>query len=113
MFLETGKAELAEETVRRALRMEIARSGKDHWVVGNIRAKLARVMASRRAYEEASSQLEIAYPLHVKDLGLDHHRTREIAEQAAALFDAWHGAEPGAGHDKTAAVWRSRIDPEG
>ena len=113
MFLETGKMELAEETVRRALQIVISGTGENHWITGNIRAKLARVLASRHEFDEASRQLEIAYPLHVKDLGPGHHRTREIAEQAAALFDAWHGAEPGAGHDKAAAVWRSRIDPEG
>jgi hypothetical protein len=34
--------------------------------------------------------------------------TRPCARELAALYDAWHLAEPGAGHDEQALVWRER-----
>ena len=36
-------------------------------------------------------------------------RLREALERIVQLYDAWHAAEPDAGHDAQAASWRAQL----
>tara|TARA_B100002052_G_scaffold296012_1_gene323605 strand:- start:821 stop:1006 length:186 start_codon:yes stop_codon:yes gene_type:complete len=43
-------------------------------------------------------------------LGVSHPRTIESLEAVIEFHDAWHQAEPDAGHDAKAEAYRSQLD---
>ncbi len=64
--------------------------------------KLERYADAETALLEAHGILEAA-------LGTAHKRTRDVVRLLADLHDAWHEAEPDAGHDAKAAGWRAKL----
>ena len=63
-------------------------------------------------HEEALPFAVENYEGRLKNLGAEAPNTRKAAQILADLYESWHAAEPDAGHDGPAALWRSRSHPE-
>ncbi len=83
---------------------------------GNIRRlgpfllTLGQSRAATGSFLEAEADLNEAFAILN---GLEKVKVKDRVKALAALIDlqdAWHAAEPGAGHDENAAEWRARLE---
>ncbi|MEZ5966188.1 MAG: serine/threonine-protein kinase [Planctomycetota bacterium] len=59
-------------------------------------------------HARARDELLEAHALAVRAWGAEHEQTAIVVERITAMFDAWHAADPEAGHDREAESWRAR-----
>ncbi len=109
LLREIGQLEQAErlgaeavETARRAL-------PTGHWHTAVYLGHHALTLAAMERFAEAEERYIEAHALLEAALGPDHDRTITNIKSLAALYDAWHAAEPDAGHDARAAEWREKL----
>ncbi|TVQ51245.1 MAG: serine/threonine protein kinase [Phycisphaerales bacterium] len=69
-----------------------------------------RTLAGMERFAEAEEHFLEAAEIYEAALGADHDRTIAISEHLANLYDAWHDAQPDAGHDADAEKWRAKVD---
>lgn len=81
-------------------------SGPNERILGIYLVKLADAFAGVRSFDDAEGLYLEAYPMLAQGLGASHARTRECAQGLADLYEAWHAASPGEGHDQRIAHWR-------
>ncbi|MCW5777131.1 MAG: tetratricopeptide repeat protein [Phycisphaeraceae bacterium] len=93
----------AVETAKRVL-------PEGHWYTAGFLVQHARTLAAMERFAEAEERYLEAHSMFEAALGPEHERTISIIRRLADLYDAWHAAEPDAGHDAKAAEWRSRLD---
>jgi serine/threonine protein kinase len=76
-------------------------------VLGRARAlqDLGRYADAEAALRDAAEQCERSEPTRRR------HWTN-VVEQHVQLYDAWHAAEPGAGHDAEAEAWRAMLEED-
>ncbi|XHC25088.1 serine/threonine-protein kinase [Phycisphaerales bacterium ac7] len=94
------------ETGRRVL-------DSDDWLIGNFLAKRGRALEELRRYGDAADSMLEGHAILTKARGEDDVQTRRVVGYLADLYDAWHQAEPDAGHDTSAAEWRAKLDESG
>ncbi|MFB3431295.1 MAG: tetratricopeptide repeat protein [Phycisphaerales bacterium] len=94
------------ETGRRVL-------DSDDWLIGNFLAKRGRALEELRRYGDAADSMLEGHAILTKARGEDDVQTRRVVGYLADLYDAWHQAEPDAGHDASAAEWRAKLDESG
>ncbi len=70
---------------------------------------LGKARAGVAEFPAAEANLLEAYPIAVKYRGPTHRDVRDCAKDIAAMYTAWHAAEPGAGHDAKAAQWNATL----
>ncbi len=92
----------AVETARRIL-------SEGHWHTAVFLGHHARTLAAMERFAEAEERALEAHAIFEAALGPAHARTIGIIREIADLYDAWHAAEPDAGHDARAAEWRARL----
>jgi len=80
-----------------------------HWHTAVFLGHHARTLAAMERFAEAEEQYLEAQAFFEAALGPDHDRTITNIRSLADLYDAWHAAEPDAGHDARAAQWRARL----
>jgi len=80
--------------------------GADHWFIGNFNGKRGRALQGLGRFAEAESAMLEAHGLLVAERGESNGQTTRVAKSLADLYDEWHEAEPGAGHDAQADQWR-------
>ncbi|MEO1130730.1 MAG: serine/threonine-protein kinase, partial [Planctomycetota bacterium] len=112
LLVQMGSPEEGEAMIRGVIEDGSTEWGARSWAVGNMHGKLAETLAAQGRYAEAQRELDVAYALHVEQLGTAHHRTLEIVELCARIHDEWHAVAPGDGHDVTAATWRALLQQE-
>ena len=91
----------AVERARRAL-------PQGHWYLGIFLQDYGKTLAKLGRYDEAETALLEAHATFDRAFGSDHARTTKAVDALIDLYDAWQQAEPNAGHDASAAQWRSR-----
>jgi hypothetical protein len=72
---------------------------------------LGKARAAQGKFKPAEAALKEAYDAYVAFGGPGNRGAQVSAESLAALYDAWHTADPSQGFDRTAAEWRSRLTP--
>lgn len=92
----------AVETGRRIL-------GDDSWQIGNLLGKRGRALQVLERSDEAAEVMREAHPILTAAIGDEHEQTQRVVGYLADLYDQWHEAQPGAGHDVSAAEWRARL----
>ena len=98
--------ELADEAV-----MVGTRFGESDWRVGTLLVERGHTLRSLERYEEAADAILQAHETIASALGDEHPETRQVMIAVADLHEAWHAADPDAGHDGTAAEWRAKLQP--
>ena len=69
-----------------------------------------RQLFALKRYSEGASELEEAYSIFSESFGDEHKRTIDLLPHVVSCYDAWHEAEPDAGHDKKAQYWRAKLE---
>ncbi len=70
----------------------------------------ARALLAHNRYKEAESALNNAHTIVLNALGPQDRRTTSVIEHYIDLYQRWHKADPAAGHDSTAAEWRTKLE---
>ena len=107
-----GKPDEADPILNEAIDRTRTAFGDDHWYLGVFLGYHARTLTDLQRFPEAEARYLEAYNNLNAALGPDHTRTRATITFLAESFDAWHKAEPDAGHDAQAAEWRAKLPPE-
>lgn len=94
-------ARFGEEAVARA---RAALAGQ--WQVGQVLLACAEAHWHLGRFPEAEAAALEAHAILKGALGDRHKHTIAAHERIAALYAAWHAAEPDAGHEAQAAVWQ-------
>ncbi|MBW7906592.1 MAG: serine/threonine-protein kinase [Phycisphaerae bacterium] len=81
---------------------------RGHYVLGVFLTHYGRTLTAAGRHGDSQAALLEAHETLSRALGAAHRQTRDAARALAELYDAWHAAEPEAGHDARAAEWRSR-----
>jgi tetratricopeptide (TPR) repeat protein len=64
-----------------------------------------------RELPSAEAKLQDAHAIFAKVRGATHKDARDTAQSLVELYEAWHAAEPGRGHDQKAAEWKAKLAP--
>ena len=89
-------------------------TGDKRWRVAEAESLLGEAISGQARFAEAEPMLIGSYETLNASLS-DVWRAQLLPAAAArlvALYDAWHAAEPGAGHDSSAALWRAKSGDE-
>jgi len=87
-------------------------TGDNVRMLGNYLSKLGEALAGQGSFPQAERTLLEAYGSLAPGFGEHHEYTFKTVERLAALYDAWHAAEPDKGHDAKAAEWRAKLEIE-
>jgi serine/threonine protein kinase/tetratricopeptide (TPR) repeat protein len=105
-----GRLEESEELAREALEHWRAAQGYEHPETLDAERLLGSVLSARGRFSVAEPLLIHATEAStVTDNAPDDVHTRAITK-LIELYDLWHKAEPGAGHERQAARWRAQED---
>jgi len=96
----------AAETGRRVL-------SDDDWRLGFILGTRGRTLQVFGRYDEAAEAMLEGHDILNSSLGGKHEHTWRLVGRLADLYEEWHAAEPGAGHDVSASIWREKLEPGG
>lgn len=89
-------------------------TGDERWRVAEAESLLGEAISGQARFAEAEPILLGSYETLNASLS-DVWRAQLLPAAAArlvALYDAWHAAEPGAGHDLSATLWRAKSGDE-
>jgi len=103
------KLDESESHMRESLQVRRRLLGDGHPDTLEVVAALATLLADRELFAEAAL---LGLELEERTRALHGERDPQVAEAwelLVLLFEAWHAAEPGAGHDADAALWRARL----
>ena len=70
---------------------------------------LARTFTALGRYVDAEPLLSDAVVQCERSEAARRPHWRYVAEASIELYEAWHAAEPGQGHDQQAAEWRAKL----
>ncbi len=102
-----GRANEATQLHRQALDGLLRQFGEDDWRVANARLGLGRDLIVLGRFEEAERELLEFTRVAGLPRFASPGRRRQGREALAALYEAWHKAEPEKGYDAKAAEWRA------
>ena len=86
-----------------------------HWQTSSSLMLHGVCLSGLKRYDEAEAALLEAHEILKSAQGANHEQTTEAVGALAELYDAWHAAEPGEGHDAKATEWRVKLpdtDPD-
>ncbi len=83
--------------------------GEDHPDTLNAAKNLGVLLRNLKRYRDSEETL-LAAAKHSKKPPASHELRRSIKMSLIKLYELWHEAEPGSGHDAKAAIWRSRVE---
>jgi serine/threonine protein kinase/tetratricopeptide (TPR) repeat protein len=108
VLLAQGRFADAEPFFREQLATTLATAGEMHMRTASARRGLGRTLVGLRRFGEAESELLAAEKATSAAQGVSSDRKATLYEALASCYEAWHAAEPTAGHDGKAATWRQR-----
>jgi non-specific serine/threonine protein kinase/serine/threonine-protein kinase len=135
LLVEQQEYEEAEPLLRECLQIRENTLDPDsvhHWLIAHTRSLLGGALVGRGAaaassnprqaielfteaeplildgYEWLSKNFEQIDPALLREIRIK--RVNEAGERVVWLYDAWHAAEPDAGHDARAAEWRAELE---
>jgi tetratricopeptide (TPR) repeat protein len=77
--------------------------------VPGIRLRHAECLIDLGRFQEAERELLANYDANLSAPGPDKTVRNLLVEAAVRLYEAWHAAEPGQGHDSKGAQWQARL----
>ena len=110
LLTDQGKYEEAMPYYVEALETQRRVHGDEHLNTPIYSANIGNLLSLQGKYEEAMPYLVEALEGNRGFLGYEHPITRRDISRLAELHDAWHQAEPDAGHDIEAAKYRRMLE---
>ena len=108
-LLEMGRLDEAEPFLSEVIPAFVSKTAENRSATVNARTNLGRVYIGQSRFAEAEAQLLRADEFFPTSFAATPQQHRRCIEVIVALYDAWHAAEPAAGHDASAARWRERL----
>ncbi len=105
-----GDLAAAEPLVREAFEMRRAALGERHPHTLISLYHLADVLTRMERHADAAPLVEACIERGAATYGADHRRTLDAIRLSVNLYESWDKADPGKGHDATAAEWKARLD---
>jgi len=110
-----GEVEEAESLLRECLEIRRRVLPPDDWRIANTMSMLGGVIRARGRFAEAEPLLRKGYAdLAANPQAIPAVRAesgpREALQRLVTLFEAWHAAEPDAGHDQEASRFRAELE---
>ena len=96
----------AESAVRRVFG---AGDAGDAATVSDFLTFLGRCRSTTGAFDTAETNLTEAYAILSETKYAMTERRKDVLSGLVELYESWHAAEPGQGHDTKAAEWRARL----
>jgi len=84
--------------------------GDDHAETLDSLESLANLLVSTGRLDQAQPLAEACVAGRARKYGPADKRTRDAIALAARLYELWDKAEPGKGHDVSAAQWKAELD---
>jgi len=109
MYLEWGKPELAEPLLQSTVELAQAALPAGDYRTATFRYARGACLTKLERWTEAEAQL-LASQRDLATWNSDHPDAGRAAQLLGELYDAWHAAEPDAGHDAQAAEWRAKLE---
>ncbi len=109
LLLDRGDLAAAEPPMREALDMCRKVLPPGHWDIGNTANGLGSCLTRMNRFAEAEPALLEANGILRVAQDAPADRLPESIRNLISLYDAWHAAEPGQGHDQQAAEWRAKL----
>ncbi len=106
---ELGELEEAQRLGAQAVETAKRILPAGHWHMAVFLGHHARTLTAMGRFAEAEERFLNAIEIFESALGPDHDRTIDVINRIADLYDAWHEAEPDAGHHASAAEWREKL----
>ena len=72
---------------------------------------LGKTLVALQKWDEAKVLCLECYDRNEKRYGAAHTQTRGAIKLLIELYEAWHTAEPDAGHELSAEQWRAKLPP--
>ncbi|MCA8959073.1 MAG: serine/threonine protein kinase [Planctomycetes bacterium] len=82
-----------------------------HWEYGIYLYRHGQTLVAAGRYDEGTDEAVRGCETLISALGPNHSRVPDAIEAVVRCYDAWHEAEPEAGHDARAREWRARLQP--
>ena len=82
--------------------------GNGHRLASSL-LNLGKARAALGEFASAKGNLVEAQGIFAQTRGPAHEATRDCTQALIDLYDAWHAAEPGDGHDLNAVEWRGKL----
>jgi eukaryotic-like serine/threonine-protein kinase len=98
----------AEVGMRELVGLYTEVAGVGHAQTATARRGLGRALLGQKRFAEAREELLAAESITAALPGVDPERRAVCCDALVRLFEAWHEAEPTAGHEAAAEVWRAR-----
>ncbi len=109
LLCDQGDYAGAEPLYREALQTYRHLLPPGDWRIGNTGANLGRCLTSLKRFADAEPLLHEADGILRTARGVPPQRLGRNLQALIDLYDAWHGTEPDAGHDRQAAEWRAKL----
>ena len=104
---ELGDLEKAESFGRKAIRRC---QDRDQWCIGFVNWKYSLTLVALNRFADAEVHAKKAWGRFETWKHFSAEKKIEYIEGLVVLYDAWHKAEPDAGHDQSATRWRAKLE---
>ncbi|MEW6249419.1 MAG: serine/threonine-protein kinase [Planctomycetota bacterium] len=108
MYLEWGKPELADPVLQSTVELAQAALPAGDYRTATCRSARGACLTKLERWAEAEAQL-LASQGDLAAWNNSHPDAGHATQLLVELYDAWHAAEPGQGHDAQAARWRAKL----
>lgn len=109
---DQGLLEEAESLGARSVAAARVAFPPGHWITAAFLGQHATTLLEMDRYEEAAAGAIEGYELMCATYGSAHPRAQGAGNLIVQVHEAWHEAEPTAGHDKTMQEWSARLEAE-
>ena len=111
LLADLQRGDEALELVDEAL-STVQRLGKDdNPIGGNLLGKRGRALQALKRYDEAAEVMRLAHEKLTAAYGLEHEQTQRVVGLLVELYTVWDAEVPGAGHERSAESWRTKLTP--
>jgi len=105
-----GNPAEAEPLFREAVAGLERKYGKDHFRTAGARTGLGKTLIDLSQFAAAEQELIEAERAYSTAQGVAPKARKKNIESLATLYETWHKAEPGKGHDVKAAEWKGKVE---
>lgn len=109
VLMARGDAAGAEEFARESVAMLERLDGKDAFSTANARLKLGQALASLSRFAAAEVELLETERVFSATASVPPAKQKQCLSELQKLYEAWDVAEPGQGHDASAAIWNAKL----
>ncbi|MGP1345672.1 MAG: tetratricopeptide repeat protein [Phycisphaerales bacterium] len=108
--LELGNAEEEFAILGEAASIARRASAQQHWIAGIVLRSYAASLRDRERFAEAEPKVLDAIKVFDATMGPDSEHALRSVSLAITLYQSWHEAEPGDGHDAAAERWQAELE---